>query len=103
MMWLKALPLGIKLGLGCLICIFATILFVWITGLEREDDRTNQQIGATVERSEAVQAGMDNARKANDAEQVIRRDPVARSSGCVRYSRTPQNCDRHELPVVQGN
>ena len=43
---------------------------------------TNDNLTTTIERTE----------KANEAAETIERDPDARRAGCLRHSRTPQNC-----------
>jgi len=74
-------------------------LILWLGHREAADDTHNQQIGAQVEQGKAATAAIENVKEANDAEEVIRRDPAARIASCRLHSRTPENCDReHVVP-----
>lgn len=67
-------------------------LWLWIDAREEADDQRNQEIGATVERERSLAEAIERTEKANEAAAKVERDPVARRDGCLRHSRTPENC-----------
>jgi membrane protein implicated in regulation of membrane protease activity len=67
-------------------------LWLWIDAREKADDQRNQEIGATVQREGALTKTVERVEKANEAAAKVERDPVARRDGCLRHSRTPENC-----------
>lgn len=77
-------------GIGIVLLIAFVILR--LTAAEKADDRANQQAGATAQREADLQATVENVRKADEAAETVRRDPVARNAECLRNSRTPENC-----------
>src|SRR5690606_17750034 len=67
-------------------------LWLWIDAREEADDQRNQEIGATVQREGDLRETITRTEKANEAAAKVERDPVARRDGCLRHSRTPENC-----------
>ena len=67
-------------------------LWLWLDSRERADDAANQEIGATVQREGDLRETITRTEKANEAAAKVERDPVARRDGCLRHSRTPENC-----------
>jgi hypothetical protein len=59
---------------------------------EKADDKANQELGAAVERERSLAETITRTEKANEAAAKVERDPVARRDGCLRHSRTPENC-----------
>src|SRR5690606_18978573 len=76
--------LGVAAILGC--------LRLWIDACEEADDQRNQEIGATVQREGDLRETITRTEQANEAAAKVERDPVARRDGCLRHSRTPENC-----------
>lgn len=77
------------IALGLLLVGLAVLAFnLWLDGR----DTRNQEIGATVQREGDLRATIERVEKANEAAAKVERDPAARRAGCLRHSRTPENC-----------
>lgn len=84
---------------GVVLAVILTI--VLFSCAEREDDRNNQQIGATAEREKNTTEVLQRTETANEVrEQTTRylriddgRSDVAYRQ-CLRSARTPANCER---------
>lgn len=95
MIWafLTAKKLGLAKGLWIAVAAAALIGgYLWLRARENADDRANQEIGAELERANDIAETLDRTEKADAAEENLDRDPDARRAGCVRHSRTPENC-----------
>lgn len=83
---------------GVLLVIVAIVMY---SCAERADDRSNQQIGATVERERATTEVLQRTEKANEVREQTTRD-LRSDDGrsdvayrqCLRSARTPANCER---------
>lgn len=94
------LPRYLWLILG-IAAIFAVGL--WLAKAEEQDDRRNQELGATVEREEALGETLERTETGNAVREETRRTVDAGASSelhtlCLRTARTPANCDRYLLP-----
>jgi len=73
-------------------------LWAWLGHREAQDDKHNQDIGATVQREADLRATLERTETANEARREIEQDgPVgdrARYEQCLRTARTPTNCQR---------
>jgi membrane protein implicated in regulation of membrane protease activity len=89
-------PLAKSIGLkgGVLIAAGLALLLLAYCAhrAEKADDQRNQEIGATVQREGDLRETITRTEKANEAAAKVERDPVARRDGCLRHSRTPENC-----------
>jgi len=84
----KFAPLALAvLGLALIALVVAGFNW-WLDGR----DSHNQTIGATGQREGDLRATIERTEKANEAAAKVLRDPVARRDGCLRHSRTPENC-----------
>jgi type II secretory pathway pseudopilin PulG len=93
MTWLLKLSPALRWAIGGVLLIIAlAALYHWLGAREEADDRANQNVGAAVQREANQAATIDNARKADHAEQELRRDPVARDDECMRYATNPDDC-----------
>lgn len=95
MIWaaLTDLPRWAKVaGTAVLAAAILMGLWLWIGSREEADDKANQQIGAAIQREGDLTETIKQVEKANEAEARIERDPDARHAGCLRHSRTPENC-----------
>lgn len=63
----------------------------WHLWLSNRDD-TNQQIGASTQREGDLRTTLERVQEANRAEEKLDTDPDHRHAGCLRNSRTPENC-----------
>ncbi len=91
--WLTTRTLGLARGwwlLGLVIALAVAV--IWLRAAEDADDRRNQEIGAAAQRESDLRETLDRVKEANDAERKITADPDARRAGCLRHSRTPENC-----------
>ena len=52
-----------------------------------------REVGASEVREQAATETLNRTLEANNAAEAVRRDPVVRRAGCLRHSRTPENCD----------
>lgn len=95
--------LFVRLGLGPMaakIASFVTLaaiaigVWLWFDAREKADDRANQEIGGAVQREADLQATVKNVEKANEAADLVRRDPARAYAECLRTARTPANCQR---------
>jgi len=48
--------------------------------------------GAAQERADTATTTLNRTLEAINAAEAVRRDPAVRNAGCVRHSRTPENC-----------
>lgn len=93
---LKALSLGWKIAgvVRIAIAIFAGFRSCTAT----TNHKTDAAIGAAEEKGAATAAaaaatkGLENVEKGNAAATAVDRDPAVRRAGCLRHSRTKQNC-----------
>lgn len=93
---LKGLSLGWKIG------ILVLVGFVIFAGFKSctatTNHKTDAAIGAAEEKGAATAAaaaatkGLENVEKGNAAATAVDRDPAVRRAGCLRHSRTPENC-----------
>ena len=91
--FLAAKVFGLAKGWWLLIAVAALGLIIWrINAAEKADDRANQEIGAAVQREGDLRETVTRVETPNEAAANVERDPVARRDGCLRHSRTPENC-----------
>lgn len=92
--WLTAKGLfGLKKGFWLLgILVLLAVLWLVLGAVENADDNANQKIGQTIEREKNLTETIKSVEKANEAEAKISSSPDARRDGCLRHSRTPENC-----------
>jgi len=93
MSWLMAKSFGLHriAWIGIAALLLAAGVY-WLQAREEADDRANQEIGAKVQREGDLRKTIERAETANEAAENIKRDPDARRDGCLRHSRTPENC-----------
>ena len=91
--WLGTKALGLHRWIW-LLALLAAISggILWLQAREEADDKANQEIGAKVQREGDLRKTIERAETANEAAENIKRDPDARRDGCLRHSRTPENC-----------
>jgi hypothetical protein len=97
-MWaeLKALSLGWKIAGIVLVAIAIVAGFRSCTAVTNH--KTDAAIGAAEQKGAATAAaaaatkGLGHVEKGNAAAAAVDRDPAVRRAGCVRHSRTKQNC-----------
>lgn len=77
---------------GALALIAILGFYVWAVSQNRRAVEEGFQAGQQQERAEAQSETLNSVRKANDAAEAVRNDPVVRRDGCLRHSRTPENC-----------
>lgn len=84
---------AVRWAMGALaaVCVLAT-LWLTINAREEADDTRNIERGKAEQREADQAATIDNARKADHAEQKLRRDPAARDAECLRYATNPADC-----------
>lgn len=93
---LKALSLGWKIAGLVLIAIAIVAGFRSCTATTNH--KTDAAIGAAEEKGAATAAaaaatkGLENVEKGNAAAATVGRDDDVRRAGCLRHSRTPENC-----------
>lgn len=87
-------PLASKLLSYGLLVALAVGLWLWFDAREKADDTRNQGIGAAIERETGLQDTIKNVEKANEATELIRRDPARAYAECLRTARTPALCQR---------
>ena len=91
--WLGTKALGLHRWIWLLALLAAIALgILWLQAREEADDKANQEIGAKVQREGDLRKTIERAETANEAAENIKRDPDARRDGCLRHSRTPENC-----------
>jgi len=62
---------------------------------DRAQDNAVEQArdaGASQVREDAAIETLNRTMEAKNAEEAVRTDPAARRAGCLRHSRTPENC-----------
>jgi len=71
------------------------LVFLLVRCSDRAQDSAVAQAreaGAAQIREEAAGETLNRTMEAHNAAEVVRTDPVARRDGCLRHSRTPENC-----------
>lgn len=68
--------------------------WLWFDAREKADDKANQEIGGAVQREADLRETVKNVEKANEAADLVRRDPDRAHAECLRTARTPANCQR---------
>lgn len=97
-MWtaLKALPLGWKAAGLALIAIAIVAGFRSCTAVTNHSTdaavAAGEQKGAATAAAAAATKGLSNVEEGNKAAAAVARDADARRAGCLRHSRTPENC-----------
>lgn len=97
MTWLMSKALfGLKNYIWVLIAAgLIGALILWFNHAESVDDKTNQEIGATIEREKQLETTVTRTLEGNQAREEIRNDiGDARYAQCLRTARTPANCQR---------
>jgi hypothetical protein len=67
-------------------------LILWLGAREQADDKSNQAVGAAVQREADQAVTIERTEKANAAAETVRVDPVARDAECLRHARNPKDC-----------
>ena len=88
--WFRALPVGIKWLL--VIWIIAAVLALIIDGWMDRTIQTAVEAGAAEQREKTATTTIERIQEAKDAQTKLDTDPDARRAGCLRHSRTPENC-----------
>lgn len=84
---------GLRNGWWLLIAVLGGIaLYFATTGLLDRLESSAETRGAIVQREADLTETIDRVERANEAEVRIEGDPAARRAGCLRHSRTPENC-----------
>lgn len=80
------------IGLGLAVIALLGALWAILSARENADDKSNQQIGATVEREKAATATIINVEKANAAAENVKHDSDAARAECLQNARNPADC-----------
>jgi uncharacterized lipoprotein NlpE involved in copper resistance len=73
--------------------LLVILLLVRCSDRAREDAVTQaHDAGAAQERASTATTTLNRTLEAINAAEAVRRDPAVRNAGCVRHSRTPENC-----------
>lgn len=87
-------PTLAKIASYGLLTALAVGAWIWFDAREKADDKANQEIGGAVQREADLRETVKNVEKANEAADLIRRDPARAYAECLRTARTPANCQR---------
>lgn len=91
-----AVPLWIKIVAAAALfaIIFAGFKSCTATTNHKTDviAKTGEEKGAATTAAAAATKGLENVEKGNAAAAAVGRDDGARRAGCLRHSRTPENC-----------
>ena len=68
------------------------LLLVFLFWLEARDDKQNQEIGAAIEREEALRETLERTEEGNEIRESISRGSRAAYNECLQSARTPENC-----------
>jgi len=75
--------------------LLAGVLWALLHWVDRAQDMAVAQAektGAATQQATDQAAVINQVEKAKDAQEAIRVDTAAARAGCLRYSRTPENC-----------
>lgn len=93
---LSAIPIWgrVLLGVAALAIIFGGFKSCTATINHKTDVAVDaaEKNGAASAAATAATKGMSNVEQANKAAAKVDRDPAVRRAGCLRHSRTPENC-----------
>lgn len=67
-------------------------LYAWSLSEHNDTVKRAAESGRAEQQRDNLEATVNQTEKANAAAVEVRTDPVARRDGCVRHSRTPENC-----------
>jgi len=92
MSWFAGLSIFRKIGIGFAV-ILAVIACVAIANRAIDGAFIKaEEKGAATVRAQSAEKGLVHVEVANKAAENVARDDSKRKSGCVRHSRTPENC-----------
>ena len=76
------------------VAVVAAILLLVRCSDRAQDNAVTQatKAGAAQERADTATTTLNRTLDAINAEEAVRRDPDVRRAGCLRHSRTPENC-----------
>lgn len=84
---------GAKVAVTLLLIVAAILaLYVWAMSQHNEAIEDAAQQGREDQQREDVLETLNRTMEANNAAEAVRTDPAARRDGCLRHSRTPENC-----------
>lgn len=67
-------------------------IYLWAITQQRQVVREATDAGRSIQQRDDLQETLNRTLEANNAAEAVRTDPVARHDGCLRHSRTPENC-----------
>jgi len=82
-----------QIGLACLaVALIGWSLIRWVDRAQDHAVTQAVQAGRSEQLADDQVEVLNKVEKAKDAQEAIRRDDSAARAGCMRYSRTPENC-----------
>lgn len=101
--WLASNKGILKGAAFVLALVLLMVAVAWFKGREEADDRSNQQVGAAVQREADQREVIKQVEQGNAArDEITSNVGSARYDQCVRTARTPANCQRL-LPQRQAD
>lgn len=90
--WLASNKGILKGAAFVLALVLLMVAVAWLKGREEADDRSNQQVGAAVQREADQAETIERTEKANVAAETVRTDDAAARAECLRHARNPKDC-----------
>lgn len=85
-------PLAKYIGVALTVIALLAGLIWWATRAQDKAIEQSRDAGAAIQRAEDLHQSIETIERAKDAQEAIRIDNAAAHAGCLRYSRTPENC-----------
>lgn len=90
--WFTGLAIPQRLAFGAVVALILVAGFFAVRSLYNDGLDRVEEKGAATAAAKAATEGLHNVQTGNEAAEAVRRDDNVRRAGCLRHSRTPENC-----------
>jgi hypothetical protein len=90
--WFTGLAIPQRLAFAAIVALILVGGFFAVRSLVNDGLDRVEEKGAATAAAKAATEGLKNVQTGNEAAEAVRRDDSVRRAGCLRHSRTPENC-----------
>lgn len=90
--WFTGLAIPQRLAFTAVVALILVAGFFAVRSLYNDGLDRVEEKGAATAAAKAATEGLHNVQTGNEAAEAVRRDDNVRRAGCLRHSRTPENC-----------
>lgn len=90
--WFTGLAIPQRLAFVAVVALILVAGFFAVRSLYNDGLDRVEEKGAATAAAKAATEGLHNVQTGNEAAEAVRRDDNVRRAGCLRHSRTPENC-----------